>query len=83
MTPNRLNLPSGFVRGTAATTLLFLILVISGCGQPKATNRADEEKKFLAPTNVSQLRPEAREALRHMPGGDKAQPPGSTTGAAK
>ena len=78
--PNQL---SGVVTGTAALTLLFLIALTPGCGQPKAENHADEVKQFLAPTDLNKLTPQAREALRHMPGGDKAQTPGSAPVAPK
>ena len=83
MKPTRLNLRSGVLMGTAAVVLLFPIALTPGCGQPKAATRTDEVKQFLAPTDVSKLRPEAREALSHMPGGDKFQPSGSVGGAPK
>lgn len=71
MRHNRFNKTLSGMVGTAAPMLLFLIA--PGCGQSKTADRAAEQEKFLAPTDVSKLRPEAREALRSMPGGDKAQ----------
>lgn len=75
MRQNCLKNTSGGVVGTATFVLLFLATLTSGCRQ-SPTNRAEEAKKFLAPTDVSKLRPEAREALSHMPGGDKYKPAG-------
>ena len=74
MKKNRLNKLSGVVMGTAALSLLFPFALTSGCAEKSAGKRAEEEQKFLAPTNVSKLRPEAQEALSHMPGGAKAPP---------
>lgn len=80
---NRLTKLSGATTGTAALALLFLVAFASGCGEQKAANRADEEQKFLAPTDMNKLTPAAREALSRMPGGEKAPPPGAAPAAPK
>jgi hypothetical protein len=55
-----------------ACVLLALVVVGSGCGK-KAPTRAEQERQFLAPTDVNKLSPEARS---HLPGGGKFQPTG-------
>ena len=71
---NRLNSFSGVAAGTATLALLFPLALTPGCAENKPADRADAEKKFLAPTDVNKLTPAAREALSRMPGGDKAPP---------
>ncbi len=79
----RPNSSFGVLKGTAVVILLFLIIIAHGCSPNKPMSRADEQKQFLAPTEISKLRPEAREALRHLPGGDQAAPANAAPSASK
>jgi hypothetical protein len=72
MSRNRLKSSSGTVPGTATIALLLLLVLSAGCAE-KAVSRAEAERKFLAPTDVNKLTPEAR---AHLPGGGKFQPTG-------
>lgn len=69
MSANRLKALSGVVPGAAVFGLLFLVAFPMGCAK-KPPSRAESERKFLAPTDVSKLTPEAR---AHLPGAAKFQ----------
>lgn len=57
----------------ATAALLSLLAFAPGCA-PKTESRTAEEKKFLAPTNLNKLTPEARAHLSRMKKAPAAKP---------
>ena len=72
MKTNLLKSSPAWMPGVVAMALLLLVLS-SGCAQ-KTESRSAEEKKFLAPTDLNKLTPEARAQLSRIGKAPAAKP---------